>query len=66
MVQPPISETMCLEPSTAHIKYGRFIHIYCFGYEHKAKCEQLFFVSNYQIISYGLMTITLRCAGLAY
>ena len=58
-----------IRPSTAHIKYSSvmlalYIYIYCFGEEHKTKFD-FFFVLDYQIIPYGLMTLALPCAELA-
>ena len=58
------------QPSTAHIKYSSvmlalYIYIIVLG-RNKKQNFGVFFVSDYQIILYGLMALSLCCAGLGY
>ena len=60
--------TFFMVHSTAHIKFSSVIlALYiCIVLERNIKQGvSNFFVSDYQIISYGLMTLTLRCAVLS-
>ena len=62
------SENKC-QPSTAPIKYGSVMLALCICIVLDRNIKQnlnIFLVSAYQIISYGLMTLSLDCAGLAY
>ena len=56
-----------LEPSTAHIKYSSVmlaLYIYIVLDRNKKQNFVNFFVSDYQIIPYGLMALSLCCEGL--